>query len=270
MTTNRLSLLIITLAIFSSIEISVSAEAIPVPPVDARIRSLLYVPGQVVRLHGWVGYHIDIVFEPGEALVTVGGGDLEALTYGAVDNHFFLKPRAARVKTNLTVVTNRRTYVLDYTVSAGVPDVHSDDIVYSLRFTYPPPGVGPSNAQRIAEDFAAAPEHAVRNVDYWFCGEPGLQPSPPPTTAFTRDCALVNVPRSRRSFSDPTMAWNRSSISASMRVTSSFIARRAASSSDAASSWAASSTRDTAEPGSDLSPVPVSPHVRRETQAVRP
>jgi type IV secretory pathway VirB9-like protein len=33
---------------------------------DHRIRSLMYVPDQVVRLRGWVGYHVDLEFEPDE------------------------------------------------------------------------------------------------------------------------------------------------------------------------------------------------------------
>ena len=176
MTTNHLPLLLGAIAFFANVELTASAETVPVAQSDARIRTVLYAPGQVTRLHAWVGYHIDVVFEPGESLVTVGGGDLDALTYGSVENHFFLKPRAAPVRTNLTVVTNRRTYVLDYIVSAGVPDVHSDDVIYSLRFTYPAAVNGPTNAQLVAEDFAAVPEHGIRNFDYWYCGEPGLQP----------------------------------------------------------------------------------------------
>jgi type IV secretion system protein VirB9 len=75
------------------------------------------------------------------------------------------------------VVTNRRAYVLDYSVSAGTPDTQVDDLIYSLRFTYPAvvPS-GPSNAQRVAQDLAQPDEHTFRNIDYWYCGEPGLQP----------------------------------------------------------------------------------------------
>ena len=61
---------------------------------DHRIRSLLYVPDQVVRLRGWVGYHVDLEFEPGESFVTLGGGDLAGLIYGAYSNHLVLKPKA--------------------------------------------------------------------------------------------------------------------------------------------------------------------------------
>ena len=61
-------------------------------------------------------------FEPGESFVTLGGGDLAGLTYGAYGNHLVLKPKAPTVRTNLTVFTNKRTYVIDYAVSSGRPD----------------------------------------------------------------------------------------------------------------------------------------------------
>ena len=97
----------------------------------------MFVPDQVVRLRGWVGYHVDLEFEPGESFVTLGGGDLAGLTYGAFGNHLVLKPKAPAVRTNLTVFTNKRTYVIDYAVLAGRPDPMTDELVYSLRFNYP-------------------------------------------------------------------------------------------------------------------------------------
>jgi len=61
---------------------------------DRRIRSLLFVPDQVVRLRGWVGYHIDLEFESGESFLTLGGGDLAGLTYGAFENHLVLTEKS--------------------------------------------------------------------------------------------------------------------------------------------------------------------------------
>jgi type IV secretion system protein VirB9 len=143
-------------------------------PADSRIRSVLYVPDQVIRLHGWVGYHVDLEFEPDETFVTLGGGDLSALTYGAVGNHLVLKPRAAVVRTNLTVITNKRTYVIDYTVQGGRPDPMTDELVYSLRFNYPPLPAAP--AESITRDLGDAPAARYQNMDYWYCGSPLLQP----------------------------------------------------------------------------------------------
>jgi len=142
---------------------------------DPRIRSMLYVPDQVVKVRGWVGYHVDLEFEPGESFVTLGGGDLAGLTYGAYANHLVLKPKAPTLHTNLTVFTNKRTYVIDYAVAEGKPDPVLDELVYSLRFSYPM-AVGPTPTERISQDLAAAPVARFQNTDYWYCGNALLQP----------------------------------------------------------------------------------------------
>ena len=151
----------------------VGAAPRPSPPPDHRIRSLQYEPTQVFRLRGWVGYHIDLEFEAGESFLTLGGGDLEALSYGAFGNHLVIKPKAEIVHTNLTVITDRRTYILDYAVASGVPDPASEDLVYSLRFTYPP---AMGAADPVTRDFNRAAGERLENVDYWFCGDASLQP----------------------------------------------------------------------------------------------
>lgn len=150
----------------------------PAQAADHRIRTLLYEPTEVFRLRGWVGYHIDLEFEPGETFSTLGGGDLGALSYGAFENHLVLKPTAANIRTNLTVITSRRTYIFDYTVDAGLPDPGADDLVYSLRFSYPVVSIagGAAAVDLVSKDLKGAESTRVQNYDYWFCGNASLQP----------------------------------------------------------------------------------------------
>jgi type IV secretion system protein VirB9 len=87
------------------------AETVPAKgSPDARIRTAAYDSNEVYRLHGFVGYQIDLEFEPGETFVGLGSGDLEGLAFVGQENHLFLKPKAAKVATNLTVLTSRRHY----------------------------------------------------------------------------------------------------------------------------------------------------------------
>ena len=44
---------------------------------DARIRLMVTAPDEVYRLHGYVGYQIDLEFEAGETFVGLGSGDLD-------------------------------------------------------------------------------------------------------------------------------------------------------------------------------------------------
>lgn len=142
--------------------------------VDSRVRVAPYVSEEVYRLRGFVGYQIDLEFEPGESFVGLGAGDLESLTFAAQANHLFLKPRAAGVDTNLTVLTSRRTYQFDYSASAHRPDLDIDDIIYVLRFTYSPP----TSVKETEVAIASALESGAvtRNLDYWYRGSPELKP----------------------------------------------------------------------------------------------
>ncbi len=158
-----------------AISAAYAQSTLPTDSQDHRIRQLLFVPDQVVRLRGWVGYHIDLEFEPGETFSRLGGGDLAALTYDSVGNHLVLKPKAAAVSTNLTVITNRRTYVIDYTVLPGRPDPMNDELVYSLRFNYPPSPTSKA-AETVTDKLAADPVARFQNMNYWYCGESTLQP----------------------------------------------------------------------------------------------
>jgi type IV secretion system protein VirB9 len=144
------------------------------PGADARIRTVVYAPDEVYRLRGYVGFQIDLEFEPGEAFVGLGAGDVEGLAFAAEGNHLFLKPRAAAIETNLTVLTNRRTYQFEYLAGVRRADTAAGEVVYAVRFVYgaaPPPA-----AQVLEQRLAQAVPERPRNLDYGYCGSRALQP----------------------------------------------------------------------------------------------
>ena len=145
---------------------------------DPRIRVIPYRADAVYRLRGYVGYQIDITFAPEERFVGLGVGDSKGVTFAADANHLFLKPRAAHVATNLTVLTNRRTYLFDYEAAPTPPDPDGADVIYALRFEYPSVPVPAASRERrqVATDLAAASNTRARNYDYWYCGDPSLRP----------------------------------------------------------------------------------------------
>lgn len=158
-----------------------SAESLPKPGLtDPRIRSTAYRSDEVYRLRGFVGYSIELVFEVGEQFVGQGGGDLEAVAFGAHENHLILKPRAANVGTNLVIYTNRRAYRFDYSVTTQRPDPLMDEVIYAVQFIYPPPPPAlparPTPAEQVAAELERARGSRPRNIDYWFCGNRTLKP----------------------------------------------------------------------------------------------
>ena len=153
----------------------VRAENVPAKGlVDGRVRSATYNAEQVYRLHGYVGYEIDLQFEPGEAFVGLGAGDVDGVSFVAQDNHLFIKPRAGNVATNMTVLTSRRAYQIEYSASVRRPD-WDDDVIYALRFSYPQRAEA---ADVAALDRVLAHPGVTRpvNRDYWYCGSPALNP----------------------------------------------------------------------------------------------
>jgi type IV secretion system protein VirB9 len=146
--------------------------------VDSRIRTAPYQAEDVYRLYGFVGYAIELIFEEGETFAGNGGGDLEAVTFGWHDNHLILKPKAASVGTNLVIYTNRRAYRFEYSVSPRRPNLDTDDVMFAVRFVYPPRETpqGLTPEEQADSDLARASANRQRNYDFWFCGAPAIKP----------------------------------------------------------------------------------------------
>lgn len=157
-----------------------TAETLPIRGlIDARIRTAPYSAEQVYRLYGFVGYAIELVFEEGEIPVGEGGGDLEGITFGVHGNHLILKPKAASVGTNLIIYTNRRAYRFEYSATEHAPDVNADEVMYAVRFLYPPPPMPvphPNPVEQVQSELGRASSARPRNLDYWYCGSASIRP----------------------------------------------------------------------------------------------
>jgi type IV secretion system protein VirB9 len=155
------------------------ADTIPLRgTIDSRIRMAAYDGNQVYRLHGFVGYQIDLEFEPGEVFTGLGAGDIEGLSFVGQENHLFLKPKALKVATNLTILTTRRHYHVDYAASTQPPGI-DDDVIYSLRFTYAPSSAQNSAAvaaKQLDSELENAANARPKNIDYAYCGQAALRP----------------------------------------------------------------------------------------------
>ena len=151
-----------------------AAVVVPQPGAgDPRIRIAHYTADQVYRLHGYVGYQIDLEFEVGESFVGLAAGDIEALAFVAQGNHLFLKPKAPSVGTNITILTDRRDYQIDYSASARAPQ-GDDGAIYVLRFVFAPRQAVEAGIEQRLDDAADARPH---NTDYWYCGPEVLRPA---------------------------------------------------------------------------------------------
>ena len=100
---------------------------------DPRVSDRVYRASEIVTVRGGPGVESTIAFAPDERIENVAVGDSVAwqVTPNKRANLLFLKPANARARTNMTVVTDQRTYLFDLVSgSAG-------SAVYILRFSYP-------------------------------------------------------------------------------------------------------------------------------------
>ncbi|RPF72691.1 type VI secretion protein [Aurantiacibacter spongiae] len=163
--------------------------AAPAAADDPRMVERLYDPGQVVRVEGKVNVQSTIRFGEGEAIENVAIGDSTAwqVTPNRRANLLFVKPLEPRASTNMTVVTNRRTYLFDL---VATPNMRNP--LYMLTFTYPVelqpveeprmaearnPGVLPNAVEvAAANDDYAVVDPASLNFDWSSEGDASLLP----------------------------------------------------------------------------------------------
>lgn len=100
---------------------------------DGRIVERFYDEGKIVRIDGRTKVQATIQFAEDEHIENVAIGDSEAwqVTPNKRANLLFVKPLAPAAATNMTVVTDRRTYLFDLVASASAKPL------YVLKFTYP-------------------------------------------------------------------------------------------------------------------------------------
>ena len=124
------------IALFFTINNSFAkANDIPLT-TDSRIKTYIYSPNEVYLMVLHYGFQSHIEFAKGESIDTITLGDTYAWQITPLDNRIFIKPMEKNIRTNMTVITNRRTYQFDI-VAKELLDGEEKDLVYLIRFYYP-------------------------------------------------------------------------------------------------------------------------------------
>lgn len=113
--------------------IALMLVALPALAQDVRIQTRVFDEGQVFPIQGRVKVQTTIKFAPDEAIENVAIGDSAAwqVQPNRAQSILFVKPLEPAARTNLTVVTDKRTYLFDLIASPrNAP-------LYVLQFRYP-------------------------------------------------------------------------------------------------------------------------------------
>lgn len=103
---------------------------------DNRIKTYIYNPNEVYLLVLHFGFQSHIEFAKNEEIQNIILGDAYAWKITPLANRLFIKPLEKDIRTNMTIITNKRTYEFDI-ASTELMMGNERDLVYVIKFYYP-------------------------------------------------------------------------------------------------------------------------------------
>ncbi|MEM0950263.1 MAG: TrbG/VirB9 family P-type conjugative transfer protein [Pseudomonadota bacterium] len=141
-------------------------------PKDIRIRYAVYDEQQVFRIETDLRHSTTIRFGDGERFEAVIVGDTESFQVDPIPelgNVLTIKPHVQNASTNMTVITNRRSYAF-HLREGSIPG--RTGMFFEVRFRYP----GEERRATLANTQAKGFE-APRNYNYKIAGEGDFRPA---------------------------------------------------------------------------------------------
>jgi type IV secretion system protein VirB9 len=104
--------------------------------IDHRVRIIMYQPDEVYKFTGHYRYQSSIEFSKGEEIKTISMGDSTAWMLNPSGNRLFLKPVEQDATTNMTLITNKHTYLFELHAKE-TDNIDDKDMIFIMRFIYP-------------------------------------------------------------------------------------------------------------------------------------
>ena len=115
------------------------AQSTPIT-TDSRIKTLVYNANEVYQLKFHYGYQSFIEFAENEEIEMISIGESFAWRLTPAGKRLFIRPLEIGAHTNMTIISNRRTYQFDI-ASAEYDGRADEELVYTVRFYYPEIGI---------------------------------------------------------------------------------------------------------------------------------
>jgi type IV secretion system protein VirB9 len=141
---------------------------------DRRIRTVVYNDNEIYKFVGHYDYQSVIEFESDEEVLTVSMGNSVTWQVVPAGNRMFIKPVQQDAMTNMTVITNKRTYHFELHAEEA-NNINDPDMVFVLRFIYGRgAGIAVSNYMDSVPDPMLDPEKY--NFNYVLSGAEEISP----------------------------------------------------------------------------------------------
>jgi type IV secretion system protein VirB9 len=137
--------------------------------LDSRVRTLVFNENQVYKIAAYYGYQTDIELADNEDVRTVAAGDTVGWQIVSAGQHLFVKPMAPNARTNLSVITTKRTYLFELVAESAS---HREDMAFLVRFKYPQ-----TNLVLSSRAGTKGPNGAAFYFNYKIKGDKSVRPS---------------------------------------------------------------------------------------------
>ena len=159
---------------------------------DSRIQYVDYDPDNVVKIRAKIGHTVTVQLDKSEDAEkgVVAMGDAQAWNMAVKQNNLIFKPTATSPATNLTVITDKRTYVFDLSLAGCIKGkkkrcLEIQQPTYLLRFHYPTEeekarrkrAAQQERALNMMVKFGLSKETAQLNYLYYGKGDKAIAPS---------------------------------------------------------------------------------------------
>ncbi|MDR0572145.1 MAG: TrbG/VirB9 family P-type conjugative transfer protein [Rickettsiales bacterium] len=120
---------------FFSIRVVKADTEIPTT-IDSRIKTIIYNPNEVIELTFHYGFQSFIELEEDEEIDVISLGESFPWKITPVGKRLFIRPLQINTNTNMTIITNKRTYMFQLK-SDSYEGRGDEELIYSVRFFYP-------------------------------------------------------------------------------------------------------------------------------------
>ena len=157
------------------------AYDVPVPvTTDSRIKTFVYNENEVFNVVTHYGYQSNIEFSNQEDIDTISLGDRVPFQIIPSGRRLFIRALTANARTNMTVVTNKRTYQFDL-AAVPAPSMPNEELVYVVKFFYPDDKKNSvkmfASGDRASFGNSTATAPKAYNYQYTFSGSDSLAPA---------------------------------------------------------------------------------------------
>lgn len=173
----------LAIAIWAAMDGLAHAEVGTIPSsTDARIQTVRYTGDNVIRISAAEGIVTTIELSKKEEIKDFAMGDRDAWHAAINGNLFVIKPKDVKADTNLTIFTNKRSYLFQLRTTSRT----ARNVAYWVRLQYPEHEVDTPEAIALArqeaerrqmkDDLKPSSQEGALNYDYWIVGPHELQP----------------------------------------------------------------------------------------------